>query len=68
MDQISRSFARFRTSDDEIDETYRRVNNLLNADLLGFHNDNPIVLKNSKGQEIVFRPELDDETFDYLRN
>ena len=56
------------TSDDEIDDTYRRVNNILNADLLGFHNDNPIILKDSKGREIVFRPELDDETFDYLRN
>ena len=55
------------TSDKEIDDTYRRLNTMLNVDLLGFHEDKKILLKTDK-IDIQFTPEIDDETFDYLRN
>jgi hypothetical protein len=55
------------TSQSEVERTYQRLNNLLNIDKLGFHQDNKIVLKDKKGREIIFRPEMDDDSFDYLR-
>ena len=55
------------TSQTEIESTYQRLNNLLNIDKLGFHQENKIVLKDKKGRELIFRPEMDDDSFDYLR-
>ena len=55
------------TSQTEIESTYQRLNNLLNIDKLGFHQENKIVLKDKKGREVIFRPEMDDDSFDYLR-
>ncbi|QBE68225.1 hypothetical protein SynWH8101_0630 [Synechococcus sp. WH 8101] len=55
------------TSQAEIERTYRRLNNLLNIDKLGFHQDNKFVFQDKQGREIIFKPEMDDGSFDYLR-